>query len=76
MAQEYRARLDELRQEFNLLQSQYEQFMRFKQKNDVRNSLKDALDLFENSYSPRKKQLIQSMVPKILFICRKLVAVD
>ena len=63
---ETQARLDQLREEAQLLQSQYEQFLRFKHKEDVRNSLREALDLFESSYSPRKKQLIQSIVPKLI----------
>ncbi len=63
---ETQSRLDELREESNLLQSQYEQFLRYKHKENVRSSLKEALDLFESSYSPRKKQIIQSIVPKLI----------
>lgn len=32
----------------------------------VRESLQKALDLFDRSYSVRKKQLIQTMVPKLI----------
>jgi hypothetical protein len=59
-------RLDQLRDEAHRLQRQLEQLQRFKQTKEVRESLKKALDRFDRSYSGRKKQLIQTMVPKLI----------
>lgn len=60
------ARLEELRLESIGLQKQKEQLHKFKDKNEVRLNISNAMKLFESSSSKRKKRLIQLMVPKVI----------
>lgn len=63
---ECEARMDELSQELVLLYQRQEEIAKFSKSADVCEKLKHALDFFKKSWSTRKKQLIQVMMPKLV----------
>jgi hypothetical protein len=66
LRRETQSRLDKLREDNTFLQIQQEQLYKFRNKKEVRHNLKKALDAFDASSSLRKKQIIQSLVPKLI----------
>jgi DNA invertase Pin-like site-specific DNA recombinase len=64
-------RMNELVQELELLYEQKTEMEKFSKPDDVCAKLKQALQVFKNSSSLRKKQLIQVMVPKLVIDDKK-----
>lgn len=63
---ECEARIEELGKELDLLHKGREELARFVEVDDVCKKLKHALEVFKKSWSIRKKQLIQVMLPKLV----------
>lgn len=63
---ETECRIDELAKALELLYGQKDEIEKFSKRDDICAKLKQALQVFKNSPSLRKKQLIQVMVPKLV----------
>ena len=63
---ECESRIDNLGQELEILNQRKEELIKFSKSEDICESLKHALEVFKKSWSTRKKQLIQVMVPRLV----------